>query len=267
MKRLLLTILLATACVVSQAQELLAYRDSVSNGYPFLAFLPDSCATAPEPLPLVVFLHGGSICGTDLSQVTRYGTIDALRRGLELDAIVIAPQATTSWVPEKVMNVIDWALDRFNADPDRVYLLGMSMGGYGTMNTIGTYPDRIAAGMALCGGYSLKSVENLTKVPLWIVHGTSDEKVHWSQSSNVVQSMLRTGKADRLLFDWLVGCNHSVLARPFYMPQTYEWLLSHSLKDRNRPATRGYSITQRMMDTAYDKLDPDKKKALPIRQP
>lgn len=58
--------------------------------------------------------------------------------------------------PEKVMDVFDWVKRNYPCDTTRVYVLGMSLGGYGTMDVCGTYPDRIAAGMALCGGTTLK---------------------------------------------------------------------------------------------------------------
>ena len=54
---------------------------------------------------------------------------------------------------KKIMQVLDWVKTNYQCDTTRVYVLGMSLGGYGTMDVCGTYPDRIAAGMALCGGH------------------------------------------------------------------------------------------------------------------
>jgi predicted peptidase len=72
------------------------------------------------------------------------------------------------------MDVFDWVKRNYPCDTTRVYVLGMSLGGYGTMDVCGTYPDRIAAGMALCGGTTLKDVSGLGELPFWIIHGTAD---------------------------------------------------------------------------------------------
>ena len=70
-----------------------------------------------------------------------------------------------TWNPKKIMDMLDWVKANYPCDTTRVYVLGMSLGGYGTMDVCGTYPDRIAAGMALCGGTSLKDVSGLGKLP------------------------------------------------------------------------------------------------------
>ena len=69
----------------------------------------------------------------------------------------------------------------------------------GTMDVCGTYPDRIAAGMALCGGNSLKDVSGLGKLPFWIIHGTADRAVPVKQSKVVVENLKKSGNDSRLL--------------------------------------------------------------------
>ena len=86
-------------------------------------------------------------------------------KGRDIDALTIVPQNPGgAWSPKKVMDVFDWVRKHYACDSTRVYVLGMSLGGYGTMDVCGTYPDRIAAGMALCGGTSLKDVSGLGKL-------------------------------------------------------------------------------------------------------
>jgi len=108
--------------------------------------------------------------------------------------------------------------------------------------------------MALCGGGNEPSYENLNQIPLWILHGTADRDVRISDSDEVVAGMKKDGKAERLLYDRLRGKNHSILARIFYMPQTYDWLFSHSLTDSARVVCKDYKIVDSDFNTAYNDL-------------
>ena len=134
-------LLLTWAVPETLAQELLAYRDSVKQGYNFLLYLPEQYHESEASLPLVVFLHGKSLTGTDLNMVTRYGTIDALRRGLDINAIVLAPQTSkVGWVDKDVMATVDYVAERYRVDLNRIYVFGMSMGGWGAFKVAAAYP-------------------------------------------------------------------------------------------------------------------------------
>lgn len=110
--------------------KITAHRGEVENGYNFWLSAPDSVDSSKENAkPVVIFLHGASLCGNDLNKVKRYGTIDAIEKGRELDAYVIAPQNPGgAWKPVKIMNVLDHVAKTANIDPNRVYVLGMSLG-------------------------------------------------------------------------------------------------------------------------------------------
>lgn len=247
---LCIAVLVLTGIGTSNAQSLIAYKGKVENGYNFWFYRP---ANEDGPKPVVIFLHGRSLCGHDMNKVRKYGTIDAIEKGREIDAYVMAPQNPGgSWNSEKIMNVLEWVKENNNVDTTRVYVLGMSLGGYGTINLTATYPDKIAAAIALCGGGTKKDYSGLTKVPLWIVHGTADKDVNVRYSDAVVNAMKKfENGTDRLHYDRVKGMNHSVLARVFYLPECYEWLMSHSLTDENRemkPVT--YKITNKTLTTA-----------------
>lgn len=240
------------------AQKLTANVGKVDNGYNFWLYTPDaSIDDEVEAKPLFIFLHGASLCGNDLGKVKRYGTIDAIEKGRKLDAYVIAPQNPGgSWVPSRIMNVVDYVTDNHNVDYDRIYVLGMSLGGYGTIDLTASYPDRIAAAMAFCGGGTVKDLSGLTDVPLWIVHGTADRAVNVSQSDKVVSALHNAagGEAPRLIYDRIPGMNHSQPARLFYLKESYDWLLSHTLKDATRTAKQKFTIDNQLMGSAYRDL-------------
>lgn len=253
LRKKLLLILLCLLPLASLAQ-LMACRGFIKDGYDFWLYLPDDYETARVKKPVVLFLHGKSLCGEDLEMVRRYGCINALMRGREIDAVVIAPQAQGAWNPQKLMDLFDWVKTYYRVDSNRLYVLGMSMGGYGTLDFVATYPNKVAAAMALCGGATVKSLCGLTEVPLWIIHGTADEAVPVRCSERVVDSMCSCGDTSRLLFDRLDKVNHTRLARIFYLERTYKWLFSHSLLDSARVLNKDYVITKETLGTAYDDL-------------
>lgn len=242
--RILAAIALLITLTANSAHKIEAVIGEVEGAYNYWFAQPDSLDQSDERKPVVVFLHGASLCGNDLNRVRRYGTIDAIDRGRNIDAYVIAPQNPGgAWNPEKIIKIVDHTLQNHNADPDRVYVIGMSLGGYGTIDLAADYPDRIAAAMAFCGGGTSKNLGDLNLLPLWIIHGTGDRAVGVGESDKVVSAMrVADHTTPRLIYDRIPGMNHSQPARFFYMPQTYQWLFSHSLSDEDRPVTPRFDI-------------------------
>lgn len=247
-----LTFLLLLTLPYMAYSQLSAHKKEVPNSYNFWLYLPDNYYTQKESTPLLIFLHGHSLCGNDLNRVKRYGTIDAIERGLKIDAVVLAPQNPGgAWQPDKINNLLEWALRNYPIDTNRIYVFGMSLGGYGTLDYTGTYPDKIAAAMALCGGANLKSYCGLGTFPLWIVHGTADRSVPVSQSQKVVNAIKACGSTELLRFSKLAGVDHSYLARAFYVPESYEWLFCHTRADSIPYVNTSIPLTKQTMATAY----------------
>lgn len=254
MKKILFTIFLAFSALHMSAYDFLRpVKDSIPNGYNFWVYTPIDYFYSQEQTPVIIFLHGASLCGRNLDRVRRYGPLDAIVKGREIEALTIVPQNPGgAWNPKKIMDVLDWVKRNYACDTTRVYVLGMSLGGYGTMDVCATYPDRIAAGMAFCGGSSLKDVSGLGKLPFWIIHGTADRAVPIKQSKIVVEKLKESGNDTRLLYDWWQGANHGAPARLFYLRKTYEWLFSHSLLDKGRPVNRDINISYEDLRKVYD---------------
>lgn len=253
MKRLFIACLLVLAGIPMMAHDFLrAVKGEIPGGYNFWVYTPVDYFYSQEQTPVIIFLHGASLCGNNLDRVRRYGPLDAIVKGRDIDALTIVPQNPGgAWSPKKIMDMLDWVEKNYACDSSRVYVLGMSLGGYGTMDVCATYPDRIAAGMALCGGSSLKDVSGLGKLPFWIIHGTADKAVSIQQSKRVVEQLKNSGNDTRLIYDWWQGANHGTPARVFYMKKTYEWLFSHSLVDENRPVNKSIEITMGETRKAY----------------
>lgn len=255
MKRALLSILLMLPLILT-AQTLTAYRNQVSNGYNFWVCTPKDYDSLQSDTPIILFLHGASLCGNNLERVRRYGPLDALKMGRQIDAVIVAPQNPGgAWNPERINNVVNWVFDHYAGDTNRFYVLGMSLGGYGTIDYSAVYPHRIAAAMALCGGGNPKSYCGLNDLPLWIIHGTADRAVTVSQSQKVINAMSKCGDSPRLRFTKLPGVDHGGLARAFYITETYDWLFQHRLNDPERPVNKEVDITVERLRKAYKDID------------
>lgn len=264
LRRSILLTLLFLFSIFPCIAKLEAVKGKVEGGYNYWFYTPpEESSDSVGGKPLIIFLHGASLCGSNLDQVRRYGTISAIEKGREIDAFVIAPQNPGgSWKPEKIMKIVDYVSKHHDIDPNRLYVLGMSLGGYGTIDFTSVYHDRVAAAIAMCGGASRSNLEGLADVPLWIIHGTADRAVSVSQSDKVVEAVEKASDhrdgIDRLIYDRIPGMNHSQPARIFYNPDVYDWLLSHSLDTPGRPINPTPEISSAFLKGSYSGLNHSK---------
>ncbi len=255
MKRIL-SLLLILLPTLTFAQTLTAFRGVVSNSYNFWVSTPKDYDSLSSDTPVILFLHGASLCGHNLDRVRRYGPLDALKMGRQIDALIIAPQNPGgAWNPDRINRIVDWVFQRYACDTNRFYVIGMSLGGYGTIDYSAAYSNRIAAAIAMCGGGNPKSYCGLNDLPLWILHGTADRAVTVAQSQKVINAMSKCGDSPRLRFTKLAGVDHGGLARAFYISETYDWLFQHRLDTPDRPVNTGYDITPERLRHAYKDID------------
>lgn len=256
MKRLTTLLLCFLTFHFAFGQQLEAYHNTVEGGYSFWVYTPPEEVMQQNQIqPLIIFLHGHSLCGNNLDRVRRYGPLHAIQMGRKINAMILAPQNPGgAWKPEKIFKDLEFVKNNYPIDTNRIYVFGMSLGGYGTIDFTSAYPGHIAAAIAMCGGGNPKSYCGLNEVPLWIMHGTADRDVPVSQSQKVISQMEHCGATDRLLFTKLSGVTHGGLARAFYISMPYEWLLTHRIDTPGRPVTKGYEITPADLKNAYSDL-------------
>ena len=97
--------------------------------YNFWLNLPSDSILKTKP-PVLIFLHGKSLSGTDMEKVKRYGVIHEIQKGRQVNAIVVAPQVVSgSWDPDKILEVLEYVQRTYKTDTNRVYVCGMSLGG------------------------------------------------------------------------------------------------------------------------------------------
>jgi len=183
---------------------------------------------ATEKMPLIVFLHGRSLSGTDINRVKRYGALKGVEKGLDIPAFLVAPQLPSGpWNTDKVDEIVSYMIKTYNIDEERIYVTGMSLGSYGTMKYVGDYPDRVAAAISICGGGDVSDACNLAQVPIKVIHGDKDFIVPLSESQKIVNAIKKCNKSAPIEFQIIKGGNHGSVEDLYRHKDLYDWLLKH----------------------------------------
>ena len=193
--------------------------------FPFVEY---SNCKKNEKLPLVIQLHGAGErgCGKeDLEKVDVHGFSKYLMDA-DHNCIVVMPQCPvdTFWAArvESIVKFVVQLIKEYNVDEDRVYLTGLSMGGYGTWFTSMARPDLFAAIAPVCGG-GMAWNASVLKMPIWAFHGVEDTVVSVNQTDEMVGQLTKLG-AD-ITYTRIDGVGHNVWEKA-YNRDLLEWLLS-----------------------------------------
>jgi len=181
-----------------------------------------------DTVPLIIFLHGMGERGDNLDRVAVHGPPKLVRKTNTTPFIIVSPQCpkTEWWRPEKLSKLLDHILATTKADPSRVYLTGLSMGGFGTWGWAAAEPQRFAAAIPICGGGSPKTAKQLVDLPIWVFHGGKDRVVAPSKSEAMVNAIKAAGgKKVKLTVYPTVG--HDSWTETYANPEIYTWLLQH----------------------------------------
>lgn len=180
--------------------------------------------------PLMVFLHGAGERGSDINKVKVHGPAKLIEQGKEFPFIIVSPQCPENqWWPnrvETVMALIDEISEKYRVDPKRIYLTGLSMGGYGTWAIASTFPNRFAAIVPICGGGQPYLAANLKSVPIWAFHGAKDPVVPLNESERMVNAVKAFGGNAKLTV--YPEAQHDSWTETYNNPDLYEWLLKQS---------------------------------------
>jgi predicted peptidase len=255
--RTILTFLIAAfICLTATAKGTITkHEQEVANSYNFLLYEPENKS---EKLPIIVALHGGSVCGNDLDMVDNFGTMDALESGMELNAYVIAPQnsSRSDWSADKIMNIVNYVAEQYSVDTNKISAIGMSMGAYGVADLIAAYPNNIAAGIVLGGGLAHGDAANLNKVPLWIIRGLKDREEAIARTEKTVKDMHESyPTSPRLAYTKVEGLDHRQHERALYMTDFYNWLISHSIADEGRAIKPVFEVSTKTLSKSYKGLN------------
>lgn len=231
MKRLALLALLSTPLAPAAELAPQAYSGAIQLqvGYRYLEALPEGyAADTTKKWPLLVFLHGAGERGDDLELLKKHGPPKLIAAGKNFEAVVICPQVPQKsiWNAHGVKALIDEVVRTRRIDAGRIYLTGISMGGFGTWDTALAYPDTFAAIAPICGGAGVGFVmaERLKDLPCWIFHGDKDGAVSVDFALKIHGALKKAGSQARLTI--YPGVGHDSWTQTYDNPEFWSWLFA-----------------------------------------
>jgi predicted peptidase len=196
----------------------------------YLLFLPEDYGKKRQSWPLMVFLHGAGERGSVLNKVKVHGPPKIVKNRKDFPFIVVSPQCPEGdWWTEKVevlINLVDDISARYKVDKKRIYLTGLSMGGYGTWALASAYPERFAAIAPICGGGSRIMSLRLKDIPIWVFHGAKDQVVPLEESEEMVNAIRKRG--GDVKFTIYPDAGHDSWTESYNNQELYDWFLEHS---------------------------------------
>ncbi|UPG91014.1 prolyl oligopeptidase family serine peptidase [Luteibacter aegosomaticola] len=218
--------------------------------YRYQVFIPADIKPHPA---VVLFLHGSGERGSDNQKQLSQGLPPWLKEHMDFPAVVVIPQAPddTEWTDPDDANMALAALEKsvkeFHGDRKRLYLTGLSMGGYGSWQLAVDFPDKFAAAAIICGGITqlpdpegrrlfLQGVpagkdpfawaaEKIGKTPVWIFHGGDDNVVPTEQSRKMNAALVKRGA--EVKYTEFPGVNHGSWMKAYATPDLWEWMFQH----------------------------------------
>ncbi|MDF5710202.1 MAG: prolyl oligopeptidase family serine peptidase [Nostoc sp. S4] len=197
------------------------------HSYNYLLFLPN-CNGLPQPLlPTILFLHGSGERGSNLDEVKNHGVAKIVDEQPDFPFIVISPQCPRSqnWSVKRLSILLDEVIASYPVDLDRIYLTGLSMGGYGTWHLAAVQPEIFAAIAPICGGGKSTQAANLKNLPVWAFHGAKDDIVPLTESEIMVSTLQACG--GNVKFTVYPEAEHDSWTQTYNNPELYQWFLQH----------------------------------------
>ena len=206
----------------------------------YLLYLPkDYGSRSRKRWPLMLFLHGAGERGSDISNVAVHGPPKLVKQGKDFPFIIVSPQCPNGrlWDNDVLFALLDEVTKKYNVDKSRIYLTGLSMGGYGTWSLGLTHPERFAAIAPICGGgdpiarllADPKKTAATKSLGVWAFHGAKDPVVKVEESQRMVEALKKFGCKDVELTVY-PEAQHDSWTETYNNPKLYEWFLEHRRK-------------------------------------
>jgi predicted peptidase len=205
----------------------------------FCLYLPEQYSKKRKnEFPLLVFLHGAGERGSDIEKVKIHGPPRLIDEGRKFPFVVLSPQCPEGqwWDTEAIFWLVKEVVKKYKLDRDRIYVTGLSMGGYGTWSLTMEHPDYFAAAVPICGGgqanllqpSNAKLVEKIKDLPYWVFHGAKDRTVLLKESEEMVEALQQIG--GNVKFTVYPDAAHDSWTETYEMDELYDWLLQHHRK-------------------------------------
>lgn len=224
-------------------------------GYRYLLALPSGyeCDEGAR-WPLVVFLHGMGARGDKIEAVKKEGLAKLVDEGKTFPFILVSPQCAPGehWSAAALDAFVDRLTRKYRVDPDRVYLTGLSMGGYGVWAAAQRNPFRYAAVVPICGGGDPRQAARLRDLPVWAFHGARDTTVPLWESERMIDAIKAAGGEPR--FTVFPEAGHDCWTETYANPELYTWLLAQKRSPERAIAARWRPRVDRYLER--DQFEP-----------
>lgn len=201
----------------------------------YLLFLPQGYGEdTGKRWPLILFLHGAGERGTNIWMVAKHGPPKIDTTTTNFPFIVVSPQCPDGkiWSNDLLLALLDEIESKYPVDTHRVYLTGLSMGGFGTWSLGLSHPEKFAAIAPICGGGEfitplLADKSQLATLPIWAFHGAKDPVVPLQESQRMVDHMKQIGVKE-VKFTVYPDAMHDCWTQTYSNPELFDWFLEHS---------------------------------------
>jgi len=191
----------------------------------YLLFLPKDYDKSQDRWPLIMFLHGSGESGTNLAKVKAHGPPKLVESKPDFPFILVSPQSPgRGWNNTTLMALLDDVMSKYRVDPQRVYLTGLSMGGYGTWSLAAAHHERFAAIVPVSGGGKITDAKKLAALPIWVFHGAKDSTVPVRRSREMVEAIRAEG--GHVNYTEFPEAGHDCWTETYDNPDLYKWLLA-----------------------------------------
>lgn len=223
--------LAALAARAADPQQACELNRTVQVKLKYLLYLPKDY-DQKGAWPLVLFLHGAGERGDNLEAVKKHGPAKRIAAGEDFPMIVVAPQCPADqwWQPLELIALVEEIVEKYKVDQDRVYVTGLSMGGFGTWALAAYAPERFAAIAPICGGGERFHMRRLAQMPIWVFHGAKDRVVPPERSEQLVEALKKLGGNPK--FTLYPEATHDSWTATYDNPEFYEWLLGQKRSKR-----------------------------------
>ncbi len=222
---------LLLVCVLTVATTGAQVLEEVQPRLGYLLYLPKKTWSSKKKWPLILYLHGKSLRGDDLTMVSKYGLAKRLLTDKGFPFIVICPQLPDGqrWTNTRALaSLVNEIARRYPVDRTRTYAMGFSMGASGVWRVADAYPHMFAAIVSVGGMYEnpIAASGRLKSVPAWVIHGTDDTEAQEPAAKAFFDLFTSMGGSGR--FTALVGKGHNI-PEVFDGSDLYQWLLTNRL--------------------------------------
>ncbi len=192
----------------------------------YLLYLPPGYESDKKDWPLLMFLHGAGESGDNLAKVKLHGPPKLIEnKKRDFPCIVESPQsARMGWNVDLLTALLDDIAAKYRVDKDRIYLTGLSMGGFGTWSLAAAHPERFAAIVPICGGGNPADAAKLKNLPIWVFHGAKDPVVPPERSESMVKAIKAAGGNVKLTV--YPDAGHDAWTATYENPELYRWLFA-----------------------------------------